>query len=303
MIDWENRLPQRAWPRKLPAIGKPATEGIAKMAARGTAVKSWQDQFEAAQAARTVNVVCMKWGNRYDAFWVNRLFGMVKRNTTWNVRFVCFTDNAGGIRPEVECQPLPEVTFDKKLGKYWPKLGLMAEGLGGLDGMTLFLDLDVVIIDNIDAFFTHPGRFLIIREWKDPHLGYGNSSILRYFIGQESNVLDKFYATPPEVIVGTYDSKEQNFLTKAVDVASFWPEEWVVPFSIACLPSNRVLRFFTTPIKPVTGKIVVFYGSITPESALRGEHQRNKRVAGGLHLRPTRRRFGRARWISDYWRE
>jgi len=273
------------------------------MTAQEPTVGGWQEQFDAAQSAKTVNIVCMKWGDRYGAFWVNRLYGMVKRNTSFNVRFVCFTDNAEGIRPEVECQPLPEVSFDKKLGKYWPKHGLMAEGLGGLAGMTLFLDLDVVILDSIDDFLTYPGRFLIIREWKDPHLGYGNSSILRYFIGQEANVLEKFYATPPEVIIEKYDSKEQNFLTKAVDEASFWPAEWVVPFSISCLPANRVVRFFSTPRKPESGKIIVFYGSITPESALRGEHQRNKRVAGGLHLRPTRRRFGPAKWIAEYWRE
>jgi hypothetical protein len=263
----------------------------------------WIQAFERAQAERAVNVVCLKWGDRYGPQWVNRLYGMVMRNTSWRVRFVCFTDDAADIRPEVECQALPEVTFDKKLGKYWPKLGLMANDLGGLEGLTLFLDLDVVVIDSIDCFFTHPGRFCIIREWKDTHLGYGNSSIVRYVIGAESYVLDKFYATPPEVIVGTYNSKEQNFLTKAVKEITFWPEDWVVPFSSACLPRNRVRRFFSEPKKPEHGKIIVFYGSITPESALVGEHQRNKRVGGGFSLRPARRRFLPAGWIADYWRE
>lgn len=264
---------------------------------------SWKTEFDQAQAQRTVNVVCMKWGDRYGPHWVNRLYGMVMRNTTWNVRFVCFTDQTSGIRPEVECQALPEVTFDKKLGKYWPKLGLMSENLGGLSGMTLFLDLDVVIIDSIDHFLTVPGRFCIIKEWKDPHLGYGNSSIVRFFIGQEKYVLDRFYETPPEEIISRYDSKEQNFLTKAVDDVTFWPEEWVVPFSLACLPRNRIVRFFATPRKPKTGKIIVFYGSITPDSALKGEHQRNKRVGNGLNFRPTRRRFGPAHWIGEYWCE
>ncbi len=263
----------------------------------------WQAEFDAAQQSRAVNVVCMKWGDRYGAFWVNRLYGMVMRNTSWNVRFVCFTDDRDGIRPEVECLDLPEVSFDRKLGKYWPKLGLMAPDLGGLQGMTLFLDLDVVIIDSIDDFLTLPGRFCIIREWKDPHLGYGNSSIVRYFAGREAYVLDKFYATPAQEIVELFDSKEQNFLTKAVEDVTFWPEEWVVPFSIACLPRNRLVRFFSEPKKPDTGKIIVFYGSITPESALRGEHQRNKRVGDGFAIRPTRRRFLPARWIGDYWCE
>jgi hypothetical protein len=264
----------------------------------------WQAEFDAAQKSRRVNVVCMKWGTRYGAEWVNRLYGMVARNTTWDIRFVCFTDDPSGIRSEVECQPLPEVRFDAgKIGKYWPKLGLMQEGLGGLTGMTLFLDLDLVLIDSLDPFFTLPGRFLIIKEWKDPHLGYGNSSVLRFFIGREKAVLERFYATPEAEIIGTYGSKEQNFLTKAVDEATFWPETWCVPFSHACLPRNRFVRFFSTPVKPAGGKILVFFGSITPASALRGEHEARKRVGTGFAIRPTQRRFRPAPWIGEYWRE
>jgi hypothetical protein len=265
-------------------------------------VPAWQQAFDEAQATRRANVICMKWGTRYGPEWVNRLYGMVTRNTTWTIRFVCYTDDATGIRPEVECQPLPEVRFDPKLGKYWPKLGMMQKDLGGLQGLTLFLDLDLVVIDSIDELFTHPGRFLIIREWKDPEKGWGNSSVVRFVIGAEANVLDKFYATPPEVISSVYSNKEQNFLTKAVDEASFWPPEWCVPFSLACLPRNRLLRFFATPVKPKGGKILVFFGSITPESAMRGEHERSKRVGTGFGWRPTKRRFRPAPWIADYWR-
>lgn len=261
----------------------------------------WSAEFDRAQATRMVNVVCMKWGDRYPAMFVNRLYAMVARHTTWTIRFVCFTDDPSGIRPQVECQPLPKFDYDPKLGRYWPKLGLMQKNLGGLSGMTLFLDLDLVILDNIDALFEHPGRFLIIREWKDPHLGYGNSSVLRFFIGTESAVIDRFHATPAEVIINTYASKEQNFLTKAVDEVAFWPPQWVPPFGLACLPANRFTRFFAVPRKPEGAKILIFYGSITPGSALRGEHEPKKRVGTGISLRPTLRRFRPAHWIADHW--
>lgn len=265
--------------------------------------KTWQTEFAEAQATRTANVVCMKWGDRYPAVFVNRLSAMVKRNTSWTVRFVCFTDDTSGIHPEIECQPLPRFDYDPTLGKYWPKLALMQPGLGGLSGMTLFLDLDLVIIGDLDEMFRHPGRFLIVREWKDAHLGYGNSSVVRYFIGAESAVIDRFRATPPAEILGRYAGKEQNFLSKAVDEIAFWPPEWVPPFNLECLPANRIVRFFSTPRPPPAGKILVFYGSITPASALRGEHEPRKRVRSGFALRPTRRRFAPAHWIADYWRE
>lgn len=266
--------------------------------------KSWQTEFAEAQADAKANVVCMKWGNRYGPEFVNRLYAMVMRNTSWHIRFVCFTDDPSGIRAEVECQPLPHFDYDPALGKYWPKLGLMQAGLGGLEGMTLFLDLDLVIVGNIDEMFRHPGRFLIIREWKDPHLGYGNSSVVRFFIGAEQSVIERFHNTPHDVIMGTYAGKEQNFLTKAVDEASFWPPEWVPPFNHVCLSENRLLRFVKSPSRPPSvAKILVFYGSITPQSALRGEHEIRKRVRTGWAFRPTRRRFPPAAWLADYWHE
>ena len=43
---------------------------------------NWRQAFDAAQTARRANAVCMKWGTRYGPEWVNRLYGMVERNTT-----------------------------------------------------------------------------------------------------------------------------------------------------------------------------------------------------------------------------
>ena len=52
-------------------------------------------------------VICMNWGTAYGADYVNRLYSMVSRNVTGPFRFVCLTDNVKGIRPEVQCGPLP----------------------------------------------------------------------------------------------------------------------------------------------------------------------------------------------------
>ncbi len=142
----------------------------------------------------------------------------------------------------------------------------------------------------------------MVREWKDPHLGYGNSSVVRFFVGQERAVLERFYATPPEAIVRDYASKEQNFLTKAADEVAFWPEDWCLSFARSCLPRNRLLRLFCRPARPYAGKILVFYGSITPASALEGEIDNSKRSRRSFGPRP-RRRFLPARWIKELWRE
>ena len=44
----------------------------------------------------------MKWGTKYGPEYVNRLYGMVRRHLRGDFRFVCFTDDVTGIRPEVD---------------------------------------------------------------------------------------------------------------------------------------------------------------------------------------------------------
>ena len=110
-----------------------------------------------------VNVICMKWGTRYDAGYVNRLRGMVRRHLVQPHRFVCFTDDTNGLRPEVETRPLPRIEQPQgQEERFWQKLGTFARPLADLSGPTLFLDLDVIITSDIDCFFEQPGEFCII---------------------------------------------------------------------------------------------------------------------------------------------
>ena len=52
-------------------------------------------------------VVCLKYGDKYSAEYVNRLYNMVKRNLTITYEFVCFTENSKGIDPHIRIEPLP----------------------------------------------------------------------------------------------------------------------------------------------------------------------------------------------------
>ena len=115
------------------------------------------------------NVICMKWGNKFPAEYVNRLFNMVRRNISVDFRFICFTDDSTGISKEVEVQALPELDLPDNIPERgWRKLTVFRERFGDLSGITLFLDLDVVIVDNIDEFFTIKGDFLIAHDKKNP---------------------------------------------------------------------------------------------------------------------------------------
>ena len=63
----------------------------------------------APQTAR--HILCMKWGRKYGPEYVNRLYGMARRHLQGDFRFICLTDDASGIRPEVQCLPIPPLAL------------------------------------------------------------------------------------------------------------------------------------------------------------------------------------------------
>ncbi len=135
-------------------------------------------------------VLCMKWGTKYGPEYVNRLYGMVRRHLQGDFRFVCLTDDSSGVREEVRCLPIPPLDLPAGIPERgWTKLTTFAADLHGLRGNALFLDLDVVIVDDITPFFELPGEFLIIHDWKRPWRVTGNSSVYRFVLGAHADLL------------------------------------------------------------------------------------------------------------------
>ncbi|MGD8557093.1 MAG: hypothetical protein PVJ14_07055, partial [Chromatiales bacterium] len=175
-----------------------------------------------------VNVICMKWGDKYSPMYVNRLYAMVARNLTRPFRFVCFTDNGEGVRPEVEIQPLPSLDLPDGLPERgWMKLATFQPELGGLDGQTLFLDLDVVIVDSIDCFFDYEADFAIAFDQQKAKERIGNSSVYRFEIGRYPDVLDYFRENFDRI--REEFRNEQAYLSDRMNkkgVLKFWPQAW-----------------------------------------------------------------------------
>ena len=140
------------------------------------------------------NIICMKWGTKFGPEYVNRLFKMVEKNLTLPHRFVCFTDNAEGLDPKIEVRPIPDFPIDPSVpDRGWQKLTVFSEKLADLEGQAIFLDLDIVIRDNINCFFEEEGEFLIVKDWDFPKDIIGNSSVLRFEVGKHQDVLDNFF--------------------------------------------------------------------------------------------------------------
>lgn len=135
-----------------------------------------------------INVVCIKWGDKYSAEYVNKLYSMVQRHLTLPHRFVCFTDNPEGIDDGIETKEL----LSNNLEGWWNKLSLFKEDVSDLSGEILFLDLDVVIVSRIDYLFSDrvDEPFLSLEDFIQPKKTF-NSSVFRLKIGSCTSVWDK----------------------------------------------------------------------------------------------------------------
>lgn len=242
-------------------------------------------------------VICMKWGTKYPAEYVNRLYQMVARNLTLDFQMVCLTDDDTDIIPEVKCYPIPELALPEGLPERgWKKLTTFKPELYDLKGTALFLDIDIVITDNIDCFFTqqakHKDSVLIIRDWKKPWRMIGNSSVYRFSIGENRypNLLSNFeqnFATIKNEV-----RHEQAYLSNYLREhhhLEYWDSSWCVSFKYQCIRPFP-FSFMQAPRLPTDAKIVIFHGEVNPHDAIKG--------GGGKWYRHVKA----TPWIEDYWK-
>lgn len=249
----------------------------------------------------SVNVICLKWGTRYPANYVNILYASVKRHLHRPFRFVCITDDPIGLKEGIDAQPFPE-NPNPEIFHRWPdifvKLLVFKDGLANLQGPTLFLDLDVVIQGDIDCFFDYlPGKNCIIHNWierrkqlfrKRPNIG--NSSCFRFEAGKSNYIYETFVREMKDAVNHDLYTTEQAFMTHAMKEVHWWPEEWICSFKRSCIPLFP-FNLLLTPRRPKTS-IVVFHGTPDPDTAV-----------AGFKAKKLHRRCLPTPWIMDEWHE
>ena len=242
-------------------------------------------------AKELVNIICMKWGDKYGADYVNRLYGMVSRNLTIPFQFVCFTENEKDIHPSVRICPLPSLGLPENIPERgWLKLATFQNPLADLKGIALFLDLDVVIVDNIDCFFELEAEFSVCFDEKKKAQKIGNTSVYRFEINKHEDVLD-YFLNNFDAIKTKYRN-EQAYLSDKMnekDNLTFWPKNWTPSFKYHCIPKFP-LNFLREPFIPEGAKIILFHGKPEPYEAEKG-------VSGKWY-----RYFKPVSWITKYWR-
>ena len=243
-------------------------------------------------------VLCMKWGTRYGVDYANRLFRMTARNMTAPFRFVCFTDDAAGLDPEIDARPLPPFPDvpERLAWTPWRKISLWNAGLDAdlIGRDALFLDLDVVVVGALDTFFSHaPGAYVVIENWTKRGQGIGNTSVFRVQLGAHPEVYDTFIADP--VGVQKRDNIEQELISRLLTGEQvYWPAAWCRSFKEELLPAWPQ-RFWTPAALPEDARIVVFHGKPDPEDAAKGRWP-------SPWYKKTYKTIQPAAWIDAHWR-
>lgn len=261
-----------------------------------------------------VNVICIKWGDAYNAEYVNKLKNMIIRNTTlFKVNFFCFTDDATGFDQEVIVHPLPilntQLEYQTKYS-YRKEAGLCDDNLGGLIGQRVFFfDLDIVIISSLDEFFNYPkdNEFYIIKDWNKNNNKVGQASCYSWVVGTLGYIKHYYEEHPIEVVKQFFTASQEYLSSKVVEKQgqlNFWPEGWFCSFRHHCLQKFGPLRHFIEPKIPLDRyglKAIVFHGVPNPREAIKGVWLDK---SGTKPLRSWKKIYKACKptkWIEKYW--
>ena len=227
------------------------------------------------QVTQKYNIVCVKHGEKYPSDYANILYRMCKRNCTLDFTFTCLTDNPKGLDANINVVALPEGYTG-----WWAKPFMFSNDTG-LTGTILYLDLDVVISNNIDKLFTYkPDRWCIIRDFlraqRSTWQKY-NSSVIRFNSGQ-LQAMYKDFDIHKQTILKRFRGDQDYIYDWAVKhmPAEFFPDKWILSYKWEIRSNkewapggtvgNRTLKHIENVVPPKDCCIAVFHGDPNPSN-------------------------------------
>lgn len=248
------------------------------------------------------NIVCIKWGEKFPPYYVNRLYAGVARSMDRPFRFICFTEHADGIRSEVEIHPLPVVPFEDEMvramttGKRrgaWRKVTMMKPGEIGLEGPTLVMDLDVVVTGNLGELLDYaPGKICMGQEWRYRNNPFqkvgGHGSVYKFEPGKHDYLYTDFESDVEGSLAYRGEQKYISMTAHNHGDLEYFPDGWICSFKRQAIPIVP-LNFLVTPRLPESCRVMCFHGDPKMEEALVGEG------------RKIRYRTKPAPWLRKLW--
>lgn len=172
-----------------------------------------------------VKVVCVKHGDKYPAYYVNRLHNMVKRHLQHPHEFICFTEDVRGIESGISVRWLGE----ESLTGWWWKTYLFKPGQFANGATILFFDLDMVIVNGLDKLLNYrPQHFVGLRDVSrafHPDRNILGSAVLRWRAGNHTDIWTGLVNDPTVTVRHRGDQDWIWDLYK--DSMVFFPDAWI----------------------------------------------------------------------------
>ena len=214
-----------------------------------------------------LNFVCIYYGNKYSFPYVKNLHNMVERNLTTPHKFICFTDNTViAQRKEFRSTNIEFRQFKRHDFNGWfNKLQLFSPD-SNLDGNTLYMDLDVVIMKNIECFgYIGENKNFVGMNDFNPTTGLFNSSIMRFNNEYHSKLIwDEYIKRRSEFHNCTGDQEIISKLIKGHKDTISFPDEWTQSYKWF---DRKGLRYHSekwTYEQDPNAKVCVFHGRPNP---------------------------------------
>ena len=219
-----------------------------------------------------MNIVCLKWGDKYGPEYVNRLYSGVNRNCSIPFKFICFTDNDHGLNTNIQTIPIDSSSLpvnQRGFQGWWFKLHLF-ENNNGLNGRVVYIDLDTVITGNIDHILQNTQGFVTLRDF---YRGYPPNQPPRDEVGSgllawDHNEHDYFYSEfmpSAEKLMPRYPGGDQMWIQDRQQERTYWQDHFpnqIVSFKAHCVPHRS--RAKVSSKLPHDARIVCFHGPPRP---------------------------------------
>lgn len=243
---------------------------------------------------KKLNVICLKWGDKYPTTDVNQLYRMVERNLGLPFEFYCITEDSIGLSDEIKALPL----YDVSLIGWWHKLSIFRKDFYGLSGTALFLDLDIVITKKLDELLLFkPGKTCSIQDNGGSKWNVINSSVVRYEIGELDYVWQGFLYNQKWIMKNMHG--DQDWLGLVVPSVEIYPSDWIVSYKKDCnsrgwkalghigewLMKKDYLKPLGQAKLPKNAKIVIFHGKPDPIDVVNMPYKQ----------------WRQANWIKQFW--
>jgi len=227
---------------------------------------------------KTVNVVCVKWGETYTYEYVNRLFKMVKRNLSVPFTFYCLTEDPENLNEEIVSVQLEE---ELCLDGFWWKMCMFQRSMYKEDLPTLYFDIDTIIQKDITTFFNnfqedkikipYMGKYPGNDAYKHPALV--NSSIMLFRPSKSENIFKDFIESSDFNIM-EYQGVCRYLWAKHSDILIYynWLEHWYSAIMVPYVASlhRDILNKNQQRIKHKTGSLAYWHFKDTPVCMLNG---------------------------------